>query len=158
MSLFGIQVSVMVHVLFGVLGIILAVALLVYVLNMSEKNIPMIRSLSLWTAVSMILSYVIGGGWYVVYYVHERDIIRAGPWKWAHTFFMEWKEHFFFALLFLSILLPIIAYRNDLMVPENRRLMVIVTAIIVLIGLAVDGSGAVISRGVIVGYMGRVAP
>jgi hypothetical protein len=148
----------MVHVLFGVLGIILAVALLVYVLNMSEKNIPMIRSLSLWTAVSMILSYVIGGWWYVVYYVHERDIIRAGPWKWAHTFFMEWKEHFFFALLFLSILLPIIAYRNDLMVPENRRLMVIVTAIIVLIGLAVDGSGAVISRGVIVGYMGRVAP
>ncbi len=79
MSLFGIQVSVMVHVLFGVLGIILAVALLVYVLNISEKNIPMIRSLSLWTAVSMILSYVIGGWWYVVYYVHERDIIRAGP-------------------------------------------------------------------------------
>ena len=158
MSLFGIQVSVMVHVLFGVLGIILAVALLVYVLNMSEKNIPMIRSLSLWTALSMILSYVIGGWWYVVHYVHERDIIRAGPWKWAHTFFMEWKEHFFFALLFLSILLPIIAYRNDLMVPENRRLMVIVTAIIVLIGLAVDGSGAIISRGVIVGYMGRVAP
>jgi hypothetical protein len=71
---------------------------------------------------------------------------------------MEFKEHFFFVLLFLSILLPIIAYRNDLMVPENRRLMVIVTAIIVLIGLAVDGSGAVISRGVIVGYMGRVAP
>jgi hypothetical protein len=148
----------MVHVLFGVLGIILAVALLVYVLNMSEKNIPRIRSLSLYTALSMILSYVIGGWWYVVYYVHERDIIRAGAWKWAHTFFMEWKEHFFFALLFLSILLPIIAYRNDLMVPENRRLMVIVTAIIVLIGLAVDGSGAIISRGVIVGYMGRVAP
>jgi uncharacterized membrane protein len=148
----------MVHVLFGVLGIILAVALLVYVLNMSEKNIPRIRSLSLYTALSIIVSYVIGGWWYVVYYAHERDVIRAGAWKWAHTFFMEFKEHFFFVLLFLSILLPIIAYRNDLMVPENRRLLVIVTAIIVLIGLAVDGSGAIISRGVIVGYMGRVAP
>ena len=87
MSLFGIQVSVMVHVLFGVLGIILAVALLVYVLNMSEKNIPGIRSLSLWTALSMILSYVIGGWWYVVYYVHERDIIRAGAVEMgAHVF------------------------------------------------------------------------
>ena len=155
MSLFGIQVSVMVHVLFGVLGIILAVALLVYVLNASEKNIPRIRSLSLWTAVSMILSYVIGGWWYVTYYAGERDIIRAGAWKWAHTFFMEFKEHFFFALLFLSILLPIIAYRNDLTVLENRRLLTVVVSLVVLIGLVVDGSGAIISRGVIVGYMGR---
>lgn len=155
MSLFGIQVSIMVHVLFGVLGIILAVALLVYVLNASEKNIPRIRSLSLYTALSMILSYVIGGWWYVVYYAQERDIIRAGAWKWAHTFFMEFKEHFFFALLFLSILLPIIAYRNDLTVLENRRLLLIVVSLVVLIGLVVDGSGAIISRGVIVGYMGR---
>jgi hypothetical protein len=145
----------MVHVLFGVLGIILAVALLVYILNASEKNIPRIRSLSLMTAVSMILSYVIGGWWYVVYYASERDVIRAGTWKWAHTFFMEFKEHFFFALLFLSILLPIIAYRNDLTVLENRRLLLIVVSLVILIGLVVDGSGAIISRGVIVGYMGR---
>jgi hypothetical protein len=155
MSLFGIQVSVMVHVLFGVLGILLAVALLVYILHLSEKNIPRIRSLSLYTAVSICLSYVIGGWWYVVYYASERDIIRAGPWKWAHTFFMEYKEHLFFSLLLLSILLPIIAYRNDLMVPENRRLLLIVTLLVVIIGLAMDGSGAVISRGVVVGYMGR---
>jgi hypothetical protein len=158
MSLFGIQISIMVHVLFGVMGIILAVALLVYVLNASEKNIPRIRSLSLWTALSMILSYVIGGWWYVVHYPAERAIIRAGQWSWAHTFFMEWKEHVFFCLLFLSILLPIIAYRNDLLVPENRKLLLVATLLVVLIGLAVDGSGAIISRGVIVGYMGRVAP
>ncbi len=155
MSLFGIQVSIMVHVLFGVLGIILAVALLVYLLNASEKNLPRIKSLSLWTALSMILSYLIGGWWYVTYYAAERDIIRAGAWKWAHTFFMEWKEHFFFALLFLSILLPVIAYRNDLTVLENRRLLLVVTLLVVIIGLAIDGSGAIISRGVIVGYMGR---
>lgn len=155
MSFFGIQVSIMVHVLFGVLGILLAVALLVYALNANEKNIPRIKRLSLYTALSMILSYLIGGWWYVIYYAAERDIIRAGAWKWAHTFFMEFKEHFFFALLFLSILLPIIAYRNDLMVLENRRLLVVVVSLVVLIGLVVDGSGAIISRGVIVGYMGR---
>lgn len=155
MSFFGIQVSIMVHVLFGVLGILLAVALLVYALNANEKNIPRIKRLSLYTALSMILSYLIGGWWYVIYYATERDIIRAGAWKWAHTFFMEFKEHFFFALLFLSILLPIIAYRNDLMVLENRRLLVVVVSLVVLIGLVVDGSGAIISRGVIVGYMGR---
>jgi len=158
MSLFGIQVSIMVHVLFGVLGIILAVALLVYILNVNKKNIPKIKSLSLWTAGCMFLSYVSGGWWYVVYYAHEREVIRSGAWKWAHTFFMEWKEHVFFALLFLSILLPIITYRNDIMAPENQKLLFIVTLLIIVIGLAVDGSGAIISRGVIVGYMGRVAP
>jgi len=155
MSLFEIQASVMVHVLFGVLGIMLAVALLVSILNLNEKNIPRIRSLSLYTAVSIALSYIIGGWWYVIYYASERDIIRAGPWKWAHTFFMEYKEHLFFALLFLSILLPIIAFRNDLMVPENRKLLLLVTVLVMIIGLAMDGSGAIISRGVVVGYMGR---
>jgi len=158
MSLFGIQVSVMIHVLFGVLGIMLAVALFVDVLNVSEKNVHRIRSLSLSTAASMILSYLVGGWWYVVHYAPERDIIRAGSWKWAHTFFMEWKEHVFFVLLFLSILLPIIAYRNDLAVPRNRRLLLVVTMLVVLIGLAIDGSGAIIARGVIMGYMGRVEP
>ncbi len=158
MSLFGIQVSIMVHVLFGVLGIILAVALLVYVLNAEREEHPQDPQPEPYTALSMILSYVIGGWWYVIHYPAERAIIRAGQWSWAHTFFMEWKEHVFFALLFLSILLPIIAYRNDLMVPENRKLLLVATLLVVLIGLAVDGSGAIISRGVIVGYMGRVAP
>ncbi len=155
MTLFGIQASLMVHVLFGVLGILLAVALLVYILNTNEKNVARIRGLSLLTALSMILSYLIGGWWYVVYYAHERDIIKAGAWKWAHTFFMEFKEHFFFVLLFLSILLPIIAYRNDLMVRENRKFLLLVTALVVIIGLVMDGSGAVISRGVVVGFFGR---
>lgn len=155
MSLFEIQSSVLVHVFFGVMGIMLAIALLVYVINVNEKNISRIRKLSLFTALSMAASYVLGGWWYVVYYAHERDIIRAGAWKWAHTFFMEWKEHMFFALLFLSILLPLIAYRNDLMAPENRRLMLIITSLVVILGLAMDGAGGIISRGVVVGYMGR---
>ena len=82
-----------------------------------------------------------------------RKIILAGPWKWAHTFFMEWKEHFVISLLVLSILLPIAAYRNDLLVPENRRLILILASLIILIGLAMEGSGAIITRGVLVGCM-----
>lgn len=41
------------------------------------------------------------------------------------------------------------------MVPENRRLLLIVTLLVVVIGLAMDGSGAIISRGLVVGYQGR---
>lgn len=155
MSQLAIQISLLAHVFFGVLGVLLAIALLVYVINVNEKNISRVRSLSLSTAVSIVIAYIVGGWWYVVNYAQEREIIKAGAWKWAHSFVMEWKEHAFFALLFLSILLPIIAYRNDLIVPENRRLMLIVTWLVILLGLAMDGSGGIISRGVVVGYMGR---
>lgn len=155
MSLFGVQVSLMVHVLFGILGILLAVALIVYVLNVNEKNIPTVRGLSLGLAFCMVFSYFIGGWWYVVYYAQDKAIILDGPWKWAHSFFMEWKEHFFFSLLVLSILLPVITYRNNLLIPENRRFTLIVTSVIVLIGLAMEGAGAVISRGVLMGCMGE---
>jgi hypothetical protein len=145
----------MAHVLFGVFGFVLAVATFVYVLNINEKNIAAIRKLSILVPLFTILSYVIGGWWYVVYYPHERNIIKSGSWVWAHTFFMEVKEHLFFILLMLTILLPIVIYKNDLIMDKNNRNLVLtILALIVLLGLSMEGAGAIISRGVIVGYMG----
>ncbi|MCX5852399.1 MAG: hypothetical protein NT072_10165 [Deltaproteobacteria bacterium] len=151
-----VQVVLMLHVLFGVLAIMIAVAVLVYLVNVKEQNIPRIKNLSILVALSTILSYLIGGYWYVTYYTPERDIIKAGPWPWAHTFFMEAKEHIFFVLLFLSIYLPIVVYKDSLLKSEeNRKLALIVVVFIILIGLAVDGSGAIISRGLIMSLLGR---
>lgn len=151
-----VQAVLMLHVLFGVLAIMIAVAVLVYLVNVKEQNIPRIKNLSILVALSTILSYLIGGYWYVTYYAAERDIIRAGPWPWAHTFFMEVKEHIFFVLLFLSIYLPIVVYKDSLLKnEENRKLALLVVVFIILIGLAVDGSGAIISRGLIMSLLGR---
>jgi hypothetical protein len=156
MSFFGIQLSLMAHVFFGVMGFVLAVAIFVYVLNANEKNIARIRKMSLMVPLFMIFSYIVGGWWYVVHYYPERDIIKSGSWVWAHTFFMEFKEHLFFVLLMLSILLPIIVYKNDLITEKgNRNLVLTILALIVLLGFTMDGAGAIISRGVIVGLMGR---
>jgi len=156
MSLLGNQLSLMVHVFFGVLGFMMAVAIFVYVLHANDKNIATIKKMSILVPLFTALSYLIGGWWYVVYYYHERDIIKAGPWVWAHTFFMEFKEHIFFVLLMLSILLPIIVYKNDLIGDKSiRNLVLTVLALIVLLGFTMDGAGAIISRGVIVGFMGR---
>ena len=151
-----VQAVLMLHVLFGVLAIMIAVAVLVYLVNVKEQNIPRIKNLSIQVALCTILSYLIGGYWYVTYYTPERDIIRAGPWPWAHTFFMEVKEHIFFVLLFLSIYLPIVVYKDSLLKnEENRKLALLVVVFIILIGLAVDGSGAIISRGLIMSLLGR---
>ena len=52
-----VQGVMMSHVALGVLGILLAVALFMDVLNVSEKNIARIRKLSLAVSVLMILAY-----------------------------------------------------------------------------------------------------
>lgn len=133
-----------------------AIAIFVYVLHANDKNIATIKKMSILVPLFTALSYLVGGWWYVVHYSLERDIIRSGSWFWAHTFFMEVKEHLFFVLLMLSILLPIIVYKNYLIGDKSiRNLVLTVLVLIVLLGFSMDGAGAIISRGVIVGFMGR---
>jgi hypothetical protein len=151
-----LQGQMMLHVGFGVLGILLAVALFVDVLNVNERNIERIKKLSVAVAVLIVLSYLFGGYWYVVNYGHDRDIIKAGQWAWAHNYFMEVKEHIFFVMLMLSMYLPITVYRNAPLAEKKKRHLVLgVSALIVLIGLFMEGAGGIIGKGVTMGLMGR---
>jgi len=151
-----IQGVMMTHVALGVLGILFAVALFVDVLNVNEGNIERIKKLSLVVAVLIVLAYLIGGYWYVVYYGHDRDIIKAGQWPWAHNFFMEVKEHIFFAVLLLAMYLPIAVYgKVPLMEKQKRNLVLGISALIVLLGFFMEGAGGIISKGVTMGLMGR---
>jgi hypothetical protein len=151
-----IQGVMMVHVALGVIGIMFAVALFVDVLNVNEGNIERIKKLSLAVAGLIVLAYIIGGYWYVVYYGHDRDIIKAGQWPWAHNYFMEVKEHLFFVMLLLGIYLPIAVYRNaPLMEKEKRCLVLGICALIVVLGFFMEGAGGIIGKGVTMGLMGR---
>jgi hypothetical protein len=126
------------------------------VLNVNEGNIERIKKLSLAVAVLIVLAYIIGGYWYVVYYGHDRDIIKAGQWPWAHNYFMEVKEHLFFVMLLLGIYLPIAVYRNaPLMEKEKRCLVLGICALIVVLGFFMEGAGGIIGKGVTMGLMGR---
>lgn len=151
-----VQGVMMLHVALGVIGIMFAVALFVDVLNVNEGNIERIKKLSLAVAVLIVLAYIIGGYWYVVYYGHDRDIIKAGQWPWAHNYFMEVKEHLFFMMLLLGIYLPIAVYRNaPLMEKEKRCLVLGICALIVVLGFFMEGAGGIIGKGVTMGLMGR---
>jgi hypothetical protein len=151
-----VQGVMMLHVALGVICIMFAVALFVDVLNVNEGNIERIKKLSLAVAVLIVLAYIIGGYWYVVYYGHDRDIIKAGQWPWAHNYFMEVKEHLFFVMLLLGIYLPIAVYRNaPLMEREKRCLVLGICALIVVLGFFMEGAGGIIGKGVTMGLMGR---
>jgi hypothetical protein len=150
------QIILMAHVLLGVACILASVWVFVDTLNATEANLKRIRWSSRMAAVFMWLAFVVGGCWYVVFYAPDKAIILKGPWPFAHDFFMETKEHLVIMLLLLVTYLPIAAANNLAANREARRLVLWVAALIPLLGLMMEGHGAVIAMGVKMGLLAKL--
>ena len=142
------ELILMAHVLFGVACLITAVWIFVEVLHASETNQARIRKLSWTAAVFMWLAFCIAGYWYVVFYKVDKAIILKGPWPFAHSFFMETKEHLVILLLLLVTYLPIAASNNLVANQDARRVVLWVSGMIALMALMMEGEGAIIAMGV----------
>src|SRR5215469_5514376 len=142
------EIILMVHVFFGVACIIAAVWVFVDALNASEGNQKRIRWISRASALFMWIAFIIGGYWYVVFYPADKALILKGPWPFAHEYFMETKEHLVIMLLLLATYLPIAASNNLVANRDARRLVLWVSALVPLLGLMIEGHGAVIAMGV----------
>ena len=101
----------------------------------------------------MTAGFLVAGYWYVNLYPADKAIILKGPWPFAHDFFMETKEHLVLMLLLLTAYLPIVASANLALNHDARRLTLWVSALIVLMGLLMEGEGGVISMGVRMGLL-----
>ena len=135
------------HPVFGVLGTLSAVWFFVEALNASEANAVRLRWAALSVAVFVCLAWVAGGYWYTHFYGQDKALILKGPMPWAHNLVMETKEHLFFIPLMLALFLPVIA-RQRLFANSGARTMgMSVAALIVVLALAVEGGGALISFG-----------
>ena len=148
-----VQFIMMLHVLFGMLFIVAAVWLFVEVLNASEANKDRIRNMSLAVAIFMWLAYLIGGYWYVIFYNAEKAVILKGPWAFAHSFFMEVKEHVILMLVLLATFIPIIGSHNFAVNRPARKAMLWINGLAILLGIAMDGAGAIIGVGVKMGLL-----
>jgi hypothetical protein len=149
------DVILMTHVLFGMLCIVTSVWIFVDVLHANEANQARIRTMSLAVAVFMWLAYFIGGYWYVVFYSTDKALILKGPWPYAHNFFMEMKEHVALMLLLLATYLPIAASNNLFSNKSARSVVLYVAGLIVLIGMTLDGAGAIIGMGAKVALLAK---
>jgi hypothetical protein len=149
------EMVLLLHPTFGVLAIIASVWVFVETLNASDANSSRIRSASVLAAVLMWLAYIVGGYWYVVFYGGDKAIIKAGPWPFAHDFFMETKEHLFLMLLLLATFLPIAAADEIVKKRAARTVVLWTSALVVLMGLAMEGAGAFISMGTKVGLLAK---
>src|SRR5271170_519854 len=146
------DVILLAHATFGVLGTLSAVWVFVEALNAREGNSTRTRSVALVVATCMCVAWLLGGYWYLHFYPTDKAMILKGPWPFAHNIFMETKEHLFFLTLILSLYLPIAAW-NKLWASSNARKMVLcVSMLIVLSGLAIEGSGAIVNHGAELAY------
>ncbi len=150
------QIYLLLHPTFGVLGIIAAVWVFVATLNVTHENVGRIRLAAKTSAVMIWLAYIVAGYFYVVYYGGDKAIIKAGPWPWAHNFFMENKEHMFFMVLVLATFLPIAASGPVDTNSGVRKVVMWSAAFVVLIGLAMEGAGAIIGMGVKVALLAQM--
>lgn len=149
------EILLMAHVLFGVACILAALWVFVDALNATQTNQKRIRWISRAVAICMWIAFIIGGYWYVVFYPADKAVILKGPWPFAHKYFMETKEHLVIMLLLLTTYLPIAA-SNDLAASKDaRRLVLWVSAIIPLLGLMIEGHGAIIAMGVKVALLAK---
>ncbi len=125
-----------------------SVLVFVDVLNASEASRVRVRRMSFAVAAVMWAAYLVAGYWYVTDYAADKAVILKGSWPFAHSFFMETKEHIVIMLLMLATYLPIAA-ANDFVANKNaRKLMLWVAALTALTALAADGMGATIAMGV----------
>jgi hypothetical protein len=147
MSVTASDAILLAHATFGVLGTLSAVWVFVEALNAREENATRTRNAALLLAACMFVAWILGGYWYVHFYPADKALILKGPWPFAHNVFMETKEHLFFLTLILSFYL-VIASRAKLYANSGARKMVLyVSMLIVLSGLALEGSGAIINHG-----------
>ncbi len=144
----------MIHPTTGALAIFCAIWFMVEVLNASERNRGRTRFAALASMWLMVATWIAGGYWYVVYYAADKAIILKSEWPFAHTFFMEAKEHAFFITLILSIYLAIVARREDFVRNRSARVLAVCVALLVIVSaFAMEGAGSLISMGVRVGLL-----
>jgi hypothetical protein len=147
MKITASDIILLAHSMFGVLGTLSALWVFVETLNAREANAARTREAALLAAVCMGLTWILGGYWYLHFYPFDKALILQGPWPFAHTLFMETKEHLFFLTLILSFYLPIAARDNLYANAAARKMVLCVAMLIVVSGLAIEGSGAIINHG-----------
>ena len=100
----------------------------------------------------MLLTWFSGGLWDSAYFDADRAVMLKGTWAFVGDTTMELKEHLFAVVLLLALYLPVLTFATDLRRTEATRLpMMTVAALIVLLGLAMEGAGATLAGAVHVG-------
>lgn len=136
------------HIFLGLAGIIASYAVWVGLLK-KQISVKFLRISSLIALISFLLSWLTGGYYYAIYYGKAvRNAIKSGPYPWAHSIFMEAKEHIFFFIPFLAAVIFIIFYYlNDGIETDTqfKKAVVFLSGLTTILGIIITLSGLIIS-------------
>ena len=96
------------HIIAGLSLIVFPVIILI-----QDRKSTWIRPLSFLTASISWLLLLPSAKLYLTFYPATKTLIKAGSWPWAHSIFMETKEHW-------GLLLPVIATTAAFLVYSGR--------------------------------------
>ena len=123
------DIALYAHIILGAALVLLPILI---ILNF-KKNSNLVRQLSILTAGVSWAVLVPAGILYLTFYPATKTLIKAGAWPWAHSIFMETKEHW-------GILLPIIATVAAWLVltgkeKESKKWWILLAVVALLIGV-----------------------
>lgn len=138
------------HVFLGVLGVIAFYAVWMGLLK-QKLSLKFLQFASLTGLISFVLSWL-NGVYYVIYYSKAvRAAIKAGQYSWAHTVFMESKEHIFLFVPFLSaVVFLTLWFLGDKLENEInlKRSTIMISGLVTVLGIIITLSGLLISGAV----------
>ena len=116
------------HIIAGLSVITFSIVIL-----LQDKKSNWLKPLSAITAAISWLLLLPSGKLYLAFYPATKTLIKAGSWPWAHSIFMETKEHW-------GLLLPIIATTAAFLVysdrfKESRKWWILLMILAALIGV-----------------------
>lgn len=139
------------HVIIAMIGVIAYAGVW---MNLLKQKLP-VRFLQ-WSSavgfVSFIISWFAGGYYYAIYYgAAAKPVILKGNYPWAHTFFMEAKEHIFLFLPFLSAAMFITLFMAGGHLETEaplKKALAWLAGVIAVLGIILAVSGVIISGAV----------
>lgn len=141
-----LSLTLIAHVLLGIIGVGASYA---YFVRLYKKTLPTasLRRWSLAAFMSYFLSWITAGYYYVVYYGSSVKPLVQKSLPWAHTVFMETKEHLFLFLPFLALVLFVATFveNNNEAKPSALSSLRLLAGTILVIGIFVTLAGVVIS-------------
>jgi len=150
------EVLLTMHTMVAIITLHIIIWMMIVVKN-KKLNPLALRKLSVIVLAGMVVTWVVAGYWYVVFYGDDKQVIIKSSWNLAHKFFMETKEHIFFISLVLSLYLPFVALSNNL--KENlqaKKLMFSILSMLLILTIYVDIAGVIIAKGAKEGYIQKV--
>lgn len=137
-----------IHAALGEIGAIAFLWVFVELLGASEAGWKRARVAALGGVLAFLASWFTAGAYYLGPYAESvKPIIKAGPEPWAHSVFMEVKEHLFLMLPFLGILIAYSLWTSGPADTKARRGVLYLSMLTALLALAMAGMGYLITGG-----------